>query len=46
MPMYALLQFILNIIDINDDLINALSPLWKVDLASSTKPRQLVVYTS
>ena len=46
MPIYALLQFILNIIDINDELISVLSPLWKVDLVSSTIPRLLVVYTS
>ena len=47
MPMYAFLQFILNIIDINDELISVLSPLWKVDLVSSIISRQLiVVYTS
>ena len=28
-------HFILNIIDINDELISVLSPLWKVDLVSS-----------
>ena len=46
MPMYALLQFILNMCDINDELISVLQPLWKVDLVSSTIPRQFVVYTS
>ena len=46
MPMYNLLQFILNIIDINNELISVLSPLWRVDLVSSIIPRQLVVYTS
>ena len=39
-------HFILNIIDINDELISVLSPLWKVDLVFSIFPRQLAVYTT